>query len=143
MCKILPTPMFFVEVYVQVHAFCFRNGKEPMGWDMVSFSNLVTKVTIISKAIQPNLATYTNMEIGKIFLYFWLHTKTNNKNMVIGTMFFQNLANLSHFFHGKSFMQVEIILFKQGFGKNSLVKETLDWNISKMQVWTRPKSLSR
>jgi hypothetical protein len=73
-----------------------------MGWDMVSFSNLVAKVAII--LIQPNLATYTNMKIGKIFLYFWLPTRTNNKDMVIGTIFFQFLANLSHFFHGKSFL---------------------------------------
>jgi hypothetical protein len=35
-------------------------------------------------------------------------------------------------------MYVEIIFFKQGFGKNSLVKETLDWEVSKMQGGTRP-----
>jgi hypothetical protein len=39
--------------------------------------------------------------------------------------FFQNRANLVHFFHGKSFLWVEIIFFSQGFCENSSVKETL------------------
>jgi hypothetical protein len=43
------------------------------------------------------------MEVGKktkIFLYFWLPSGTNNKNLLIGGIlfYFQNLANLGHFF---------------------------------------------
>ncbi len=39
-------------------------------------------------------------------------------------LFFRNLANLGHFFRGKSFLQVEIIFSRQGFGENSPGKET-------------------
>ncbi len=39
--------------------------------------------------------------------------------------FLQNLANLVHFFHGKSFLWVKIIFFSWGLGENSSVKETL------------------
>jgi hypothetical protein len=40
---------------------------------------------------------YGNGKKIKIILYFWLCTGTYNKNMVIGRICFQNLANLGHF----------------------------------------------
>jgi hypothetical protein len=67
------------------------------------------------------------MEVGKNQnpLTFLATLGTNNKHLAIGRIVFQNLANLGQFFHGKSFLYVEIIIFKYGFGENSLVKETL------------------
>ncbi len=88
----------------------------------------VAEVAIISNVIQPNLATSTNMEVGKNKNH-WLLTKINNKNLAIGRIYFRSLANLGHFFHGKSFLQVEIIFFRQGFGENSPIKETLQCKI--------------
>ncbi len=72
------------------------------------------KVAIISKVIQPNLVTCTNMEVGKNQnpLTFLATLGTNNKNLAIGRFFFRNLANLGQFFHGKSFLYVEIIIFR-------------------------------
>jgi hypothetical protein len=41
------------------------------------------------------------MEIEKIFLYFWLPTRTNNKNLVIGRIFFSKFGKIESFFSWK------------------------------------------
>jgi hypothetical protein len=45
------------------------------------------------------------MKVGKkrILLYSWLPTETYSKNLEDWNFFLQNLGNLRHFFHEKSF----------------------------------------
>jgi hypothetical protein len=54
------------------------------------------------------------MEVGKNQnpLTFLATLGTNNKNPPIGRIVFRNLANLGQTFHGKSFLYVEIIIFR-------------------------------
>jgi hypothetical protein len=54
------------------------------------------------------------MEVGKNQnpLTFLATFGTNNKNLAIGRIVFRNLANLSQIFRGKSFLYVEIIIFR-------------------------------
>jgi hypothetical protein len=37
---------------------------------------------------------------------------TDNKNLAISIIIFRNLANFGQIFHGKSFLYVEIIIFR-------------------------------
>jgi hypothetical protein len=63
----------------------------------------VAKVAIILKMIEPNLATCTNMEVGKIkiFLYSWLRIGTTNKNLVIGKKKISKFGEFGPFFSWK------------------------------------------
>ncbi len=64
----------------------------------------------------------------------WLPTGTYHQNPAVWKRKknLQNLANLGHFFHEKSFVEVKIILFKSKFCENSPVKETL---VSRYPPW--------
>jgi hypothetical protein len=68
-------------------------------------------VAIIHKLISLILrqTIYASKKKTKILLYSWLPTGTYHKN----------LTKLGHFFHGKSFVWVKIVLFKSKFGKIS------------------------
>jgi hypothetical protein len=60
----------------------------------------VAQVAITLKAIQPNLATCTKMEVEqiKISLYLWLPTGTNNKNLAIGRICFSKSGEFGAIF---------------------------------------------
>jgi len=76
------------------------------------------------------------VEKNRILLYSWLPpTGTYHKNLVMWNLnffFFQNLENLSHFFHGKSFVLVEIIIFKIEIWRDITKKEK---HCSRLKIW--------
>jgi hypothetical protein len=80
----------------------------------------VAQGAIILKVIYPNLATCTNMEIGKNqnLSIFWLPIGTNNKNLAIGRIFFLKSGEFGPFFSWKILPVCRNHIFQVGLGKN-------------------------
>jgi hypothetical protein len=61
----------------------------------------VAEVAIIWKVIEPNLATCTNMEVGKnqnLSIFLATPTRASNKILAIGRKFFEIWRNWANFF---------------------------------------------